>query len=249
MDQGDAFVVRATESGISELFVHWTLAARRGDRTVFAFVATFKFRFAILACTAALALVPPQVSQAGAIYTTRATYEAAVAGLALSWIEDFEGFALGATPVPTIIGGGSAEITLSGSASIIDAGFSLPPGGSKEWLNDRATVGETIQGLLGASLGVNAIGFDYYSAAGGSYNFHHSGGADSDASRPAVTPLFVGWVGSAGEVLDFVDYTPGTSAHVLDDIVAYVVPEPTTASLLALGLVGIAAGRRHRVTR
>ena len=63
---------------------------------------------------------------------------------------------------------------------------------------------------------------------------------------PSLTPFFVGWVGSGGEVLDFVDYTPSTSAHVLDDFVAHVIPEPSTALLLATGLAAMAVQRRRR---
>lgn len=193
-----------------------------------------------------LAVVLPQASHAGTIYTTRATYDTAVSGLTLSWSEDFEGFALGPAAVPTIIGGGSAEIAKLGTASIVASGSTLPPSGSNEWLGVDPGFGETIQGLLGASLGVNAMGFDYFSEFGGSYNFNHSGGVDSDVLMPSLTAFFVGWVGSSGEVLDFVDYTPSASAHILDDIVAHV-PEPSIALLLGVGLLGLAArGRRGK---
>jgi hypothetical protein len=193
-------------------------------------------------------VILPKASQAGTIYTTRAAYDAAVVGLTLSWSEDFEGFAQGQTAVPTVIGGGSAEIAKSGGATIVFTGQTLPPIGSNEWAALEPGFGETIQGLGGASLAVHAMGFDYVSQLAGSYNFHHSGGVDSDASKPSFTGLFVGWVGSSGEVLDFVDYTPGTSAHTLDDIVAHVVPEPSTAFLFASGLVGLAVRGRRRQT-
>lgn len=193
-----------------------------------------------------LAVVLPQVSQAGTIYTTRASYDAAVLGFNLSWSEDFEGFAQGAVPLPTIIGGGSAEIAKTGSASIIPSGNTLAPSGSNEWVGVEGGIGETIQGLAGASLGVNAIGFDYYSQFGGNYNFHHSAGVDSDILMPSLTAFFVGWVGSGGEVLHFVNYTPSTSAHVLDDIVAHIVPEPSTLALVALGVLGIGFTRRKQ---
>jgi hypothetical protein len=193
---------------------------------------------------AVLAVILPHESQAGMIYTDRSAYDAAVAGFSLSWSEDFEGFALGSTPVPTIIGGGAAEIAKLGSAEIIANGFTPAPGGANEWLGVEAGFGETIQGLFGASLGINAIGFDYYSELGGSYNFNHSGGVDSDTPMPDGTPLFVGWVGSFGEVLDSVDYTPSTSAHILDDIVAQVIPEPASIGLLGLVSGGIFFTRR-----
>ena len=196
-----------------------------------------------------LAVLLPQVSQAGTIYTTRASYDAAVVGLSLSWSEDFEGFEQGVLPiVPTIIGNGSAEIAKAGgTASIIASGSTLAPSGSNEWVGVEGGFGETIQGLAGASLGVNAIGFDYFSEFDGIYNFHHASGVDSDLlEQPGSAALFVGWVGSGSEVLDFVNYTPSTSAHRLDDIVAHVVPEPSTLILTALALLSLGMTRRRR---
>jgi len=105
-------------------------------------------------------------------------------------------------------------------------------------------VGETIQGVGGASLGVHALGLDYYSEYAGSYNFNHTGGVDSDALMPSLTALFVGWVGAPGEVLNSVDYTPG-SAHGLDDIVAHMGAVPMLSAggqvVLLIAFVGTAA--------
>ena len=89
-----------------------------------------------------------RVAQAGLIYSNQALFNAAVAGMTLSWSEDFEGFSQGPVPVPTIIGGGAAEISKAGTARIIPAGATPPPSGANEWLGVEGGIGETIQGLI-----------------------------------------------------------------------------------------------------
>lgn len=198
----------------------------------------------VLCCAAAGVLSGAcGVARAGDIFTDRGAYEAAVLGLGLSpaWSEDFEGFPIGPVPAPTTIGGGMAEIAISGGSALVIDG--TPFGTGNGWLGDPGGFGETIQGLGGGSLGVSAIGFDYFSEMPGGYNFNHSGGIDSAAMGPPLVPMFVGWIGDPGEVLDFVDYTPGTSSHILDNIVASV-PAPGSAALF--GLAGLAAARRRR---
>ncbi|MEO1009083.1 MAG: hypothetical protein AAFX79_10970 [Planctomycetota bacterium] len=189
---------------------------------------------AIVACAAASAHAD--------IFTDRASFDAAVAAMSFApaWDEDFEGFGLGLIPTPTIIGGGAAEIDRAGTAEIIDPS---PIGTGQAYLGVEAGIGEIIQGVGGTSLGVTALGFDYFSELDGMYNFNTSSGIESAMMTPGTTPLFVGWVGDPGETLDFVDYTPGTSAHILDNMTA-AIPAPGTAVLFAIG--GLAAVRRRR---
>jgi|GEM_PF-6304605 len=176
------------------------------------------------------------------IFTDRASYDAAVAamGLTTAWDEDFEGFALGSVAVPTIIGGGAAEIVRAGTAEIIDPS---PIASGQAYLGVEGGIGEIIQGVGGTSLGLSAFGFDYFSELDGMYNFSTSTGVESAPMTPGGLPLFVGWVGEPGEILEFVDYTPGTSAHILDNMSA-AVPAPGTAMLFAMA--GVAASRRRR---
>lgn len=178
-------------------------------------------------------------SQAGEIFHDRPAYEAAVEGLGLSWSEDFEGFPLGEAPLPTPIGGGAAEISAEGGIALIIQG----PWG-QSWVEDLGGFGETIQGLGGGSLLIDAIAFNYFSQFDGGYNFHYSGGVDSDAVMPSGRPLFVGWVGGAGEVLDFVNYSPGDSSHILDNFVAHI-PEPSTLVSASLGALLLGYRRRR----
>ncbi len=179
-------------------------------------------------------------SQAGIIYHDRPAYEAAVEDLLLTWSEDFEGFPLGEAPLPTPIGGGAAEIDADGGTAAIIVG----PLTGQSWVGLPGGFGETIQGPAGGSLLLDAIAFDYFSQFEGGYDFHHSGGVDSDDVMPDLEPLFVGWVGGAGEVLDFVDYTPGDSSHVLDNFVAHV-PEPSTFVSASLGALVLGYRRRR----
>ena len=176
------------------------------------------------------------------IFTDRASYDAAVAAMALStaWDEDFEGFALGSVATPTIIGGGLAEIARDGTAEIIDPS---PLASGRAYLGVEGGIGEIIQGLGGTSLGLSAFGFDYFSELDGMYNFNTNMGIESAPMTPGVLPLFVGWVGEPGEILEFVDYTPESSAHILDNMSA-AVPAPGTAVLFAMA--GMAASRRQR---
>ncbi len=188
-------------------------------------------------------LVAGSLTSAGTIYTSRSEFDAALSGLTPVWTEDFESFSLGPVSVPTTIGQGLAEIAKLGTAEIVSSGATLPPSGDKEWLGVESAFGETIQGPAGTSLGVGAIGFDYFSAFAGSYTFHHSLGVDSDSFATGFQARFVGWVGDPGEVLGFVRYEPIDSGHILDDFAAYAVPGP--ASLVIVPLVA-AFVRPHR---
>ena len=186
-----------------------------------------------------------QPARAGVVYTDPISFSAAVAGLSPSWGEDFEGFGVGPVASPTIVGGGAGQISVApgGMPEILSAG---PVGTGNVWIEGVGGFGERIEGPAESSLGVSAISFDFFSQFEGMYNFNHSGGVDSAAMTPAGAPRFVGWVGGAGETLHFVDYTPGTSSHIIDNIAAFV---PAPGSLALLGAGALAGMRRRREGR
>lgn len=192
----------------------------------------------VVFCAAGAAVLAGQAH--ADIYTSRAAFDAAVAGLTPAWSEDFEGFAVGPAPMTLGIGGWSAEIVVGiDGAQIIDGTPLLTGNG---WIGPSMG-GETIQGSGGSSLGLSAIGFDYFSEFEGMYEFHTSTGVESAPMTGSLTPLFVGWIGDPGQTLDFVDYDPGSSAHIVDNFDAYI-PAPGTAALLGLG--GLMSMRRRR---
>ena len=185
-------------------------------------------------------------ASAGVVYTDRVAFEAAVASASLvsAWTEDFEGFASGVLPLgPTVIGGGSAEIAINGQSEITADGLS-PLSSGQAWLGSNGGVGDMIQGVGGASLGLRAFGFDYFAEFFGGHSFNHSGGVDTAPDGFEFEALFIGWIGGPGETLDFVNYTPLDSAHAYDNFAAYVVPAPGGVAALALG--GLVATRRRR---
>lgn len=190
-------------------------------------------------------LVAGSLASAGTIYTSRSEFDAALSGLTPFWTEDFESFSLGSVSVPTSIGQGLAEIAKLGTAEIVSSGATLPPSGDKEWLGVESALGETIRGPGGTSLGVGAIGFDYFSAFAGSYTFNHSLGLDSDSFATGFQARFVGWIGDPGEVLGFVRYEPIDSGHILDDFAAYAVPGPASLVMIPLFVIGLRPHRRR----
>ena len=67
----------------------------------------------------------------------------------------------------------------------------------------------------------------------------------SSAANPNIQTLTVVWYGNRSSHRCMSHHATG-HAKIADALFGYVVPEPSTASLLALGLVGIAAVRRRR---
>lgn len=181
-------------------------------------------------------------SQAGTIYTTQASFNAAVAGYSNVWVEDFGGYSL---PIsnPLTIAGGQAEVSGFGVTSVLFQ--------EKSWLG--STGGPTsIQGPGDTSLDLAAISFNFGSGAsdGQQVSFNLvGGGSNTSATYTAAAfaaPVdFIGWIGGSGEGLMDISFAL-EQVVILDNISGYVVPIPAAVWLFGSGLIGLIGMARRK---
>jgi len=183
-------------------------------------------------------------ANAATIYTDQASFDAAVASLTLEWSEDFEGFSSGALPSgPVSVGSGRAEIFTGGPQEIYvqtntgnQAYWNVEVPGDPPFLGPQTT----ISGTASASLSVRAFSFNYNMGGVGNNiykaSFVSSAGTqevfltETSVSYPngeggQDVPLFFGWVGAPGELLEQIILVPRATGILVDNIRAYEVAE------------------------
>ena len=155
-----------------------------------------------------------------------------------------------ATPIVTIDSGTSPVALTAGSSATITIGI-IPDAGLVSGFNLIFEVSDT-SGVSLASCAAQA-GVQFSCPVGG-VNFSFGAALSTDASQPLVVASFtvnVAAGAAAGTRVTLLGTSTITDSN-FDDIfvgpitIAQVVPEPTTASLLALGLGGLALLGRKR---
>ena len=182
----------------------------------------------------AAGLLLPLISSrsfSGEFFTDEEAFQAAVADLFPAGSEDFDSYPFGPVTDPALFMDGQIEI--GGAFPFINRNNSeAVPSTPNEWLGGEGSA-VTIHGPDGGSLGFSAFSLRNRREFDGTWTFTTSTGVDT--MFQAETPFpdnwyshpggFLGWVGTADEVL--VSITHDTGRVAFDDLAAYSLSAPS----------------------
>jgi len=185
------------------------------------------------------------------VYTTQASFLAAVAA---PGTDGFDGFlTTGATASPVLRTAGSYSYTASASGGFFGAGTVVNP-----WLSTNdAPDSITFSGFGGGARAIGANFFD--SSASGSFAAgsvllvatNSLGETLSQSILGATTSSFLGFVSTAALAsltLSAVQPAGGSLWPTVDNLTIAAIPEPETYALMLAGLAAISAIARRRMT-
>ena len=206
------------------------------------------FFFALILVTSTVGLG----NAAPITFSNRATWEAAI-GAAPDVFVDFNGFSVDTSYAAAPLDLGPFSMSMTGAASrhVVDVAPFLFAGTDVDgtpyasaFVDDTRTVSITFD------TAVNAWGFDIF-AAGNVGNalfmdLETTSGIQTVSLLQTTSTTFFGVNMDPTDAISSITFRNGVNdGFSLDNVAASSVPEPSTALLLGLGLVGIAAGRRR----